>query len=312
MRMGIWFETSTARAALVLALLGSTACASQATTPAPATTAAESKQAKPHTAAEAAADYSSAAGYTRAALELLREGEPKGGWVSPQLLKLTNSSGLQVNLERIWSLCEGDSDTCEPELKHLVQEVLRVATRPESPKATPERLFAVIRPTGYFDGAPPEVLRESLVEPLAGGLVVVYVMDEGGAVRGAQASDLKDLSLTRADIPAVARRNLSAELPVPPNQADCRPHAVGVWRTGSYFESSRLLLTDYWQGLADRTKHTIIAAVPAADSLVVVCDPTAEELVKLRKTVEQMARQAARPVSDTLLKWTPAGWQELK
>ena len=66
------------------------------------------------------------------------------------------------------------------------------------------------------------------------------------------------------------------------------------------------------EGMADRTKHTIIAAAPAADSLVVVCDPTAEELKKLRSMVEQLARQAARPVSDTLLKWTAAGWQELK
>ncbi|HEX2876173.1 MAG TPA: DUF1444 family protein [Polyangiaceae bacterium] len=292
--------------------LGSAGCASrQPATNAPATPA-ETKPAKANTAAESASDYSSAAGFTRTGLDLLRQGEPKGGWVSPQLLKLTNANGLLVNLERVWSLCESDHTQCEPELKHLVQEVLKVATRPESPKATPERLFAVIRPIGYFDGAPPEVRAESLFEPLTGDLVVVYVMDEGGAVRGAKSSDLKDLSLSRGDVPAVARRNLNLELPVPPNQPDCRPHAVGVWRSGSYFESSRLLLSDYWQGMADRTHRTIIAAAPAADSLVVVCDPTAEELVKLRQMVEQLARQAARPVSNTLLKWTAAGWRALE
>lgn len=311
MRMGTWLQTWTARAALLLAS-GSTACASQQPVTQRPATQSEAKPAKANTAAEAPADYSSPAGYTRAGLELLRKGEPKGGWVSPQLLKLTNASGLLVNLERIWSLCESDPTTCDPELQHLTQEVLKVSTRPESPKATPERLFAVIRPIGYFDGAPAEVRAETLFEPLTADLVIVYVVDEGGAVRGAKQSDLKNLGLSRTDVPTVARRNLTAALPLPPNQPDCRPHAVGMWRSGSYFESSRLLFSDYWQGMADRTKHTIIAAAPAADSLVVVCDPTAEELKKLRSMVEQLARQAARPVSDTLLKWTAAGWQELK
>lgn len=310
MSTGIWLETWMGRAALA-AVLGAIACAGQPPTArAPVAPPAKAKPA--HTAAEAPADYSSPAGFTRAALDLLRQGEPKGGWVSPQLLKLMNSGGLLVNLERIWSLCESDSTTCDPELKHLANEVLKLATRPESPKATPERLFAVIRPSGYFDGTPADVKAESLIEPLAADLLVVYVMDEGGAVRGAKTSDLKDLGLARTDVPAAALRNLTAALPVPPNQPDCRPHAVGLWRSGSYFESSRLLLSDYWQGMAQRTKLSIVAAAPAADSLVVVCDPTAEELVKLRKMVEQLGRQAARPVSNTLLKWTPTGWQELK
>jgi hypothetical protein len=52
------------------------------------------KPAQPSPAAESPADYSSAAGYTRTALALLRKGDPKGSWVSPQLLKLSNSSGL--------------------------------------------------------------------------------------------------------------------------------------------------------------------------------------------------------------------------
>jgi hypothetical protein len=44
----------------------------------------------------------------------------------------------------------------------------------------------------------------------------------------------------------------------------------------------------------------------------VVCDPTPDELVKLRGMVERLAQQAARPISNTLLKWTAAGWRELE
>ena len=302
-----------ARRGALLASLGLGACAGPSQPgPAPSTPAQAKVKPEGAPAATSPPDYSSPQAFTRSAVAMLRQGQPKGGWATPQLLTVTSSAGLVVNLERIWSLCESDSTTCDPELKHLVQEVLKVATRPASPKASPERLFAVIRPSGYFDGIPADVRAESLFEPLAADLMVVYVMDEGGAVRGAKTSDLADLGLGRGEVPAAARRNLGTALPVPKDQPDCRPHAIGLWSSGNYFESSRLLLSDYWQGMAQRTKRTIVAAAPAADSLVVVCDPTPEELAKLGKMLEQMARQAARPVSTTLLKWTPGGWQALK
>ena len=70
--MGTWFERWTERAMLALAL-GSAGCASrQPATNAPATPA-ETKPAKANTAAESASDYSSAAGFTRTGLDLLRQ-----------------------------------------------------------------------------------------------------------------------------------------------------------------------------------------------------------------------------------------------
>ena len=312
MRTLSWLETWTRRAALSTVAWCAACAGNQPTAQGPATHSAEAKQAAPRTAAESAPDYSSPAGYTHAALALLRKGDPKGGWVSPQLLKLTNSSGLQVNLERVWGNCEVDDATCAPELEHVVSEVLKVATRPSSPKATSERLFAVVRPKGYFDGLPDDVRADSLVEPLAADLMVVYVIDEGGAVRGAKRDDLAGMGLTRDGVAEAARRNLVATLPLPAGPTDCRPHTVGLWSSGNYFESSRLLLSDFWRGMAERTHRTIVAAAPAADTLIVVCDPTPEELTKLTGMVEKKAKQAARPVSNALLEWTPGGWQELK
>jgi len=167
----------------------------------------------------------------------------------------------------------------------------------------------VVRPTSYFDGVPADVRAQSIFEPLAADLIVVYVFDEGGAVRGAQEKDLADVGLTRSELATSARRNLVARLLVPAGQPSCRPHALGVWSSGNYFESSRLLLSDFWQELSDSTHLPIVVAVPASDTLLVACDPTQTELTKLTGMVDQLSRNAARPISPLLLKWTPSGWQ---
>lgn len=242
----------------------------------------------------------------------MRAGQPNAGWASAAPLKLTNQNGIQVNLERIWSHCEVEPGSCDVELKHLASEVLKLSARPNPLQATPERIFAVVRPASYFDSMPQDARAAALHEPLTADLMVLYVVDEGGAVRGATAADLTDVGLARGQLPAAARNNLVKVLPVPKDQPSCQPHAIGLWSSGNYFESSRLLLSEFWQQLAEQTHSTIVAAAPSADALIVVCDPTPAELKRLNGTLEHMARMAARPLSTTLLKWTPAGWQELE
>lgn len=84
------------------------------------------------------------------------------------------------------------------------------------------------------------------------------------------------------------------------------------WSSGNYFESSRLLLNDFWQEMSARSRLPIVVVAPATDTLLVACEPTPEELTKLRAMAEDVAHGAARPVSTLLLKWTANGWQELK
>jgi uncharacterized protein YtpQ (UPF0354 family) len=263
-------------------------------------------------ASESPPDYSTAPAFTRTALTLVRQGEPEGGWSTPAVLKLTNGKGLLVNLERIYGHCEVEPTSCEPELKHLVSEVLKVSTRP-TPKATPDRVFAVVRTTAYFDDVPAsgDASTKTLFDPLAANLIVVYVVDLGGTVRGVQEKDLAELGMTRAELSAAARRNLVARLPVPEGQPHCQPHALGLWSSGNYFESSRLLLNDFWQEMSAHSRPPIVVVAPATDTLLVACEPTPEELTKLRAMAEEASRGASRPVSTSLLKWTTNGWQQL-
>ena len=262
-------------------------------------------------APEDATHYSTAEGFTRAALALVRQGDPEGGWSTPAGLKLTNANGILVNLERIWAHCQIAPTTCDPELQHLASEVLKISTRQLPINAAADRLFAVVRPTAYLDGMPADVRARTLYEPLAADLIVVYVFDEGGAVRGAQERDLADVGMTRSALSATARRNLVALLPIRGEQSSCLPHALGLWNTGNYFESSRLLLNDFWREMSARVHVPIVVAAPAADTLVVACDPTPTELAQLTGMVQKLSQNAARPVSTSLLKWTPSGWQPL-
>lgn len=226
------------------------------------------------------------------------------------VLQLTGAK-FQVSLGRLWARCEAVPSSCDGELKHLVAEAVKIAKRPEHVKPTADRVYAVVRPKEYLDSLAGDSRTDALFEPLVADLIVVYVFDEGGAVRLAQRKDLAELGMTQAELFAAARRNLAARLPVPEGQPNCRPHALGAWDSGNYYESSRLLLTDFWQEMASRTKLRIVAAAPGVDTVLVGCDPTPTELAQLSAMVEQRFHEASRAVSTTLLTWTPSGWQRL-
>ncbi len=276
----------------------------------PAATPASSAEA-PAPSPDSSVDCSSPGGFTLSMLASLRQREPGGGWTSRGPLELVNAKGFVVNLERISAQCENSPAARGAELAHFLDEVIRISTQKGPVPATAARLVAVIRSAAYIEGLPSAARSKTLSEPLAADLWVMYVVDEGGAVRGASADDLSAAGVTREALAAVARTNLASVLPAPAGQPLCQPHSITLMATGNYFESSRLLLPDFWKGLADRSRSVVVAA-PAADALVIACDPDATELQKLADGVAKMFQIADRPVSRSLLRWTASGWQEVR
>ncbi len=264
----------------------------------------------PASGSDDSVDCSSPGGFTLSMLAGLRQREPGGGWAARGPLELVNAKGFVVSLERIAGQCENSPSQRDAELAHFLDEAIRISTQERPPPATADRLVAVIRPAAYLDRLPSGVRSKTLSEPLAADLWVIYVVDEGGAVRGANPDDLATAGVTREALAAVARENLASVLSGSAAQPACEPHSVTLVATGNYFESSRLLLTDFWKRLADRNRSVVVAA-PAADALVIACDPDATELRKLSDGVAKMFQIAERPVSKSLLRWTGSGWEQL-
>ncbi len=185
------------------------------------------------------------------------------------------------------------------------------ATEPSpEAKALRAQLTAVVRAASFVDTLPTTQRAQVISEPFEPGLVVVYMVDQHGAARIAQAEDLTASGVTREALRAVVEWNLSVALPLPP-AFKCEPGTITSITAANYYESSRLLLTKQWTDLAAAKGHVVVAA-PRNDSLFVACNPTPANINELTTTIHNLWPRADHPVSPALLSWTGSAWEELK
>jgi len=173
-------------------------------------------------------------------------------------------------------------------------------------EAARARLRAVIRDASFLEHLPESARATTMTEPFSARMVVLYLVDDRGAARDAQASDLVASGVTREALRAVVEWNLSTLLREP---LSCMSHAVGEPAHHSYYESSRLLLDKQWADLAKA--GTVVVAAPSNDTLFVACNPNPDTLQKLSVIVQNTYPHSPRPVSPSLLTWSPDGWREL-
>jgi len=169
------------------------------------------------------------------------------------------------------------------------------------------RLRAVVRDRSFLEQLPESVRNTTISKPFLARMVVLYMVDDRGAARGAEESDLLESGVTRQALRAVVEWNLSSLLGDP---VSCASHSVSEPARRNYYESSRLLLDRQWAELAARA-GTVVVAAPSNDTLFVACNPTPEVLQKLAVIVQNTYPHSPRPVSPSLLTWSQGGWREL-
>ena len=174
-------------------------------------------------------------------------------------------------------------------------------------QAARARLRAVVRDQSFLERLPESERKTTISEPFSPRMLILYTVDDRGAARGAQASDLAESGVTREALRAVVEWNLASLLRGP---VTCSSHALTEPARRQYYESSRLLLDKQWADLAAEA-GTVVVAVPSNDTLFVACNPTAEVLQKLAVIVQNTYPQAPRPVSPSLLTWSKDGWRAL-
>jgi uncharacterized protein YtpQ (UPF0354 family) len=187
-------------------------------------------------------------------------------------------------------------------------QVPAASERPAHAKATRSQFTAVVRSDSFLGGLPDKERAQAISEPLAAGLVIVYMVDQDGVARLARPEDLSDSGVTRDALRAVAEWNIAAALP---EALSCERDSITALPAGSFYQSSRLLLDKQWSDLAAK-KGQILVAVPSNDTLFVACDAAPATIKRLATTIQNAYPRAARPVSPSILRWTTSGWQELK
>jgi uncharacterized protein YtpQ (UPF0354 family) len=235
---------------------------------------------------------------------------------TPVVIKgpLTLSIGpLQANLDRIYAFCKANTAGCAEQIKTYVDAVV-ATTRNQDERPTKASLRVVVRPSDYIAQAQREIQARDaiLMRPLAEGLAVVLVMDFPRTTRMFNEKHRAALGLTADQAFDVAFANLRQSLkPLEAEAKAVKPGQIGTLR-GDYYQSSRLALIDSWAPLAQAQGGVLIVAAPSAEVVLYIGEDSPAARDALRTLAKNIMRQAPKPLSDVLLRWTPKGWQRVQ
>lgn len=223
--------------------------------------------------------------------------------VAPLQISITPQHGKRTSLDLtdLWKTCGGKVDCGAVDT--YVGSVLSGSVVVEAP-AKREYLRALIRTSANLP--PSEV--GAISEPLAGDLVIVYVLDSGDARRPVLPGDMQALGLDKGGLRAAAIANLQAATPAIPHEpSDPSPH-VFVVTTGDDYAASRLLLLEGWGALKPEVEGDLLAIASHQRSVFFTGSGEDQASLKWFKALAADHMDGAGGLSPAILKWTPQGW----
>jgi uncharacterized protein YtpQ (UPF0354 family) len=175
-----------------------------------------------------------------------------------------------------------------------------------------KRAIAYLKPSllGAEPVAELSELDAPVITDLRNGLLVAYLVDQGGHFRYVQGRHLADANLTKAALHQSAINNLATLLR--DNGAKVQPYGeVFAVFFGGNFEASLILIDALWdEHLADLAPNGHIIAIPNRDILAFCDAKSAAGLEELRQIV-QRAKGGDHPITSTLYRRIPSlrTWQ---
>lgn len=218
---------------------------------------------------------------------------------------------LQANLDRIHSFCRTNSRDCAAEIDRYVDGVAQVL-RDRTGAPTREAIRFVVRSAGYVRDAE-EAMRGGKgflqARPLVDGLVLLPVLDFPRSIRMLTAKDNEALGVSVDEVFRIGLSNLDRDLgPIMKVATPAGRGQIGHL-SGNPYDTSRLAQLAQWAPLAEAQGGTLIVAVPTTDTVLYISESTSAAIGALRTAVKHVATRAPNPLSEALLRWSPAGWQ---
>lgn len=221
--------------------------------------------------------------------------------------------GIKANLGRSLGFCKRDPAGCAMEVSGLVNAIAQTYRAQNAP-ITRDSIRFVVRTAGYVSqvqsslgpGAP-----ALLPTPFLDDLVLLPVLDTPTTFVFLNTDSLKKLGLTEQEAQHVALTNTRAALESKPLMDVAKvagPGRIGQL-IGDFFAPSRLALFDTWAPFAKAQGDKLIVVAPATDTVLYSSDDSPAAIDALRAMARHLMAQAPHPLSDILLRWTPAGWQ---
>ena len=212
-----------------------------------------------------------------------------------------------ADLHDVFNACHRDPDNCPQATTEYVAAVVLAFKAPSAqpkPAASRADLRIIVRSTAYIDA-----IRSNhpVAAPLAADLWLLVVKDEGEKVA----------ILTEGELPALAMTSQSAFAAASENS---KPWSEFVLRDvakkrcagilgGDYYITSVVAFADIWAPVAHRCHDNLIVAVPDSGS-VVYGDASSKKdgLSFVQGAANKLLATADKPLSATVLQWTPKGW----
>lgn len=220
---------------------------------------------------------------------------------------------MRANLDRVHGFCRSNASACDAELERYVNAVVDMQTQAATPPSR-DALRVVVRTTEFADGAERSMAGKAgfIRRPLAEGLVAMVMLDAPRSARLMGEADSLALGLSADAAFALGQGNLRRQLK--PLAQVARPVVPGSFGTldGDFYESGRVVLHEDWAALARAHKGVLIVALPAKNLLIYSADDSPAGLEALRQRARDVGRRSPGPLSDVLLRWTPAGWEAVR
>lgn len=218
----------------------------------------------------------------------------------------------QVQLHNLFDYCRRDPGNCDTAFQDFVAKVSASLGEAATPVERTQ-LRLVVRSTAYLDDVRKQLAgkpgSEPVVRPIAGDLWLMAVADRPHGVKSLAGADLAKLGLSEDQAIDLARRNLAQAMgPLSVVVHDLPRNGIG-YVNGNFYDSSRLLFHEDWTSLSARMNGRLIVAVPATDFLIYGEARDRIAVGAIVGLVNDVARKAPRPISRTLLKWLPSGWE---
>jgi len=252
----------------------------------------------------------SAPAFTKFMAEFIQQAMPQAKITDAGRLRLDiemPSGKKTADLHAVFNACHRDPDNCpQATTEYVAAVVLAFKTPSGQPKPPAPRadLRIIVRSAAYVDA-----IRSNhpLAAPLAADLWLLVVNDEGDRAAIQTEGDLPALAMTAQDAFAAASKNTrSWSESVVRDLAKKR--CAGVLG-GDYYITSIVAFPEIWAPVAHRCHDSLIVAVPDSGSVVYGDASSAEDgLSYVQRAANKLLASADKPVSATVLRWTPKGW----
>jgi hypothetical protein len=252
----------------------------------------------------------SAPAFSKFMAEFIREAMPQAKIAIAGRLRLDvemPGGKKTADLHDVFNACHRDPDNCPQATTEYVAAVIIAFKAPSAqpkPAAPRADLRIIVRSAAYVDAIRGN---HPLTAPLAADLWLLVVKDEGERVAILTEGDLPALAVTSQSAFAAASENSKAWSKSVVRDI-AKKRCAGILG-GDYYITSIVAFSDIWAPVAHRCHDNLIVAVPDSGS-VVYGDASSREdgLSFVQSAANKLLATADKPVSATVLQWTPKGW----